>query len=527
MGTVGQSKWDLVFPSGAPERIGDMFATAVVADAVRGYDADLAQSVETCRDWHCSYRTMFRGLTALAASSPAASVGIATEGLRSARNLLRFVTGSTVAPLRSVDVETVAEPGTLDTVRVEGTAKPSARLEVPYRETVLTEESLQRQLTEWRRGGIVEPGFAAAVERVIDHPEWLSLPGFRVIVAGAAAELGPLRPLLRWGADVLAIDLPGPERWQELSRIAEASAGLLRYPITIGPGADITRQFPALVHWIRAHLGADARPVFGLYANASGPSGVRLVTAMDVLVEDLLDHRPDAALAVLGSPNDCYAVPEEVVAQAHARLRGTGQNLLRLLSASTLYRPNYRTTITDHLGAIWSVADALIPADGPNHVLAQRILRWRAVLAHTAGRTVSYTVAPPALTGAVRAQPSLAAAYRSAHRFGIEVFEPGTARALLAAKLVADLMAPPAAPDNVNPESLFAVGAAHGGLWRQPFEPHSILPMAAVEGSVATAVDSVAAAVDSVAAATGYVRSLFGATADHGTESTQSRMRRR
>ncbi|WP_406233734.1 hypothetical protein [Nocardia sp. NBC_01009] len=525
MGTEGQSRWDLVFPSGAPERIGDMFATAVVADAVRGYDADLAQTVETCRDWRCSYRTVFRGLTALAASSPAASVGIATEGLRSARKLLRLVTGATVAPLRSVDVEKVAEPGTLDTVRVEGTAKPLGRLEVPYRDTVLAEESLQRQLTEWRRGGIVEPGFAAAVERVIDHPEWLALPGFRVIVTGAAAELGPLRPLLRWGADVLGIDLPGTERWQELSRLAETGAGVLRYPVTADPGVDITQQFPALVHWIRAQLGAEVRPVFGLYANDQGSAGVRLATAQDVLVEDLLEHRPDAALAFLGSPIDCYAVPEEVVAEAHARLHGRGlhgadQNLLRLLSVSTLYRPSYRTTVTDHFGAMWGVADALVPSIGPNHVLAHRILRWRAVLAHTAGRTVSYTVAPPASTSAVRAERSLAAAYRGVRRFGVEVFEPATARTLLAAKLVADLMAPPAAPDDANPESLFAVGAAHGGLWRQPFEPHSMLP-------VATATGSVAAALDSVGAATGYVRSWFGATADHGTESTQSRMRRR
>ncbi|WP_063825000.1 hypothetical protein [Nocardia pseudovaccinii] len=484
MGTVGQGSWDLVFPSGAPERIGDMFATAVVADAVRRYDGDLAQQVETCRDWHCDYRGVFRGLTALAASSPAVSVGIATDGLRAARQLLRFVTGHTIAPLHSVDVDAIATPDGLRTDRIDGTAKPAPRLEIPFRGALLAEEALWQQLTDWRRRGIVEPAFAAAVERVIDHPEWLSLPGFRVIVTGAAAELAPLRPLLRWGADVLAIDLPGPERWREISDIAKAGAGRLRYPVTVGPGADITRQFPALVHWIRAQFDHDARPVFGLYANGPGPQGVRLAAALDVLVEDLLEHRDDAAIAYLGSPTDCYAVPEDVIADAHARLRerGAGPRVLRVLTASAMYRPNYRTTNPDHLGATWSVADALLPVQGPNHALAQRLLRWRTVLAHTAGRTVSSAVAPPARTKSLRTQRSLAATYRGARHFGIEVFDPDTARTLLAAKLVADLFAPPETPAETNPEGIFVAGAAHGGLWRQPYEPTSILPIAALIG---------------------------------------------
>lgn len=485
-GPMGEVSWHLLFPSGAPDRIGDMFASAVVADAVRRYDADLAQSVETCRDWPRAYRAVFRSMTALAASSPAASVGMATEGLRSARNLFRLVTGPTVAPLHSVELDAVADPaeaGLLPTGRIDGQAKPPARLQVPFRGRMLAEESLRRLLTDWRRRGIVEPGFAAAVERVMDHPEWLALPGFRAVVLGAT-ELGPLRPLLQWGADVVAIDLPGRERWRSLSEFAKAGAGILRHPITTGPGADIATQFPALMRWVRAQVGAadadgSARPVFGVYANRPGAQGVRLAAAADVLARDLLSFRPDAALAMIGSPTDCYAVPESVVAEAHARYRGRGlgQNLVRTLTGSGLFRPNYRTLITDHLDATWSVVDTLI--QGPNHALAHRLLRWRAVLAHAAGRTVSYTVAPPVATALPLA---LAAAFRGAHRFGIEIFEPDTARTLLAAKLVADLFDPPVARADANPEELFALGAAHGGVWHQPFEPRSILPVAMALG---------------------------------------------
>lgn len=469
-----------------------MFATAVVADAVRGQDADLAQSVETCREWNRRYRTSFRAMTALGACSPAHAAGIAADGLTSARGLLRFVTEYVAAPLDSFDAGAVPQRSTLDTGHIGGSAKPPARLEIPYRGAILAEEALRRQLTEWRQRGIVEPGFAAAVERVIDHPEWLPLPGFRVVIAGAG-ELVPLRPLLHWGADVLAVARPGPARWKELEELARAGAGVLRYPISPGPrpfdggpGADITTQFPALMVWLRAHLADGPRPVFGGYANRFGPGGVRLAAAIDVLAEDVLAQRPDAALAVLGSATDCYAVPESVVADAHQRLHARGarrfaQDLLRVLTRSALYQPNYATHLTDEAGELWSVADTMLPAQGPNHVLAHRIQRWRGVLAHAAGRTVSCAVAPLIHTRALTAQPRLAAAYRGAQHFGIEIFAPDTARTLLAAKLVADLCAP-SATDTANPEGLFAQGAAHSGLWRQPFEPHSILPMAALSG---------------------------------------------
>ncbi|MEU8896686.1 hypothetical protein [Nocardia sp. NPDC048505] len=492
---MGQGRWDLVFPSGAPERVGDLFATAVVADAVRRHDADLAQTVESCRQWNREYRTIFRALTALGASAPRHAAGIAADGLAAARGLLRFVTEYVVAPLDSFDVGAVEQRASLGTGRIDGAAKPPARLEVPYRGALLSGSALRVQVTEWRHRGVLEPGFAAALERVIDHPEWLPLPGFRVVVAGAG-ELAPIRPLLRWGADVLAVARPGPARWQELAELARAGAGVLRYPISPGPrpfsggpGADVTTQFPALLHWLRDQLAdGGPRPVFGGYAQRFGPGGVRLAAAIDVLAEDVLDRRADAVLAVLGSPTDCYAVPESVVADAHQRLHARGpsrfgQDLLRVLTRSALYRPNYALRLRDEAGELWSVADAMLPAQGPNHVLAQRVQRWRAVLAHSAGRQVSGAVAPLVWTRSLVAQPRLAAAYRGAHRFGVEVFDPETARTLLAAKLVADLAAPPVEAGR-NPEGLFAQGAAHGGLWRQPFEPRSILPMAALSGRV-------------------------------------------
>jgi hypothetical protein len=58
----------------------------------------------------------------------------------------------------------------------------------------------------------------------------------------------------------------------------------------------------------------------------------------------------------------------------------------------------------------------------------------------------------------------------------------------MAALLVHDLRNPKAAahPDTVlsHPLGLFVDQAAHGGLWRLPWEPRSVLPLAAVEGLI-------------------------------------------
>ncbi len=58
---------------------------------------------------------------------------------------------------------------------------------------------------------------------------------------------------------------------------------------------------------------------------------------------------------------------------------------------------------------------------------------------------MSLKVAPPTRTRSVLKNRALAAAYAGAHRFGIEVFEPGTSNTLMAALLVHDLNAGTAA----------------------------------------------------------------------------------
>ena len=102
---------------------------------------------------------------------------------------------------------------------------------------------------------------------------------------------------------------------------------------------------------------------------------------------------------------------------------------LRLLSGGRLLTRNYVP------GSDPGINDSIVAQQGPNYLLAKRIQRWRATLARAEGASVSLAVAPPTRTQSVIKNRALAAAYAGSHRFGIEVFEPETARTLMACLL--------------------------------------------------------------------------------------------
>jgi hypothetical protein len=86
----------------------------------------------------------------------------------------------------------------------------------------------------------------------------------------------------------------------------------------------------------------------------------------------------------------------------------------------------------------------------------------------------------------VISNPGLAAGFRGAKAFGIEVFEPDTTNAPMAGMRVHDLRNPdsaahPGVPLD-HPLQLLAEGANHGGLWRVPYPPRSVLSFAALLG---------------------------------------------
>ena len=80
----------------------------------------------------------------------------------------------------------------------------------------------------------------------------------------------------------------------------------------------------------------------------------------------------------------------------------------------------------------------------------------------------------------------LEAAYGGSHRFGLHVFSPEASRQVMAALLVHDLRNPesPAQPDVPLEDAmdLLASEAMHGGMWRAPYAPRSVLGFAVATG---------------------------------------------
>ena len=218
------------FPAG-PDGRRSTSATgrAVAAAALGAADPAAARRAEREANWRSGYLAHFRALVKVGLASPAAAAAIAAGGLDALYRELRAVTpDGTESGLATLLTAPARRP--LATVAVTGTSPPRTELAVPYRGAVLRGDALARQLAAWVTAGTVEPSFAAAIGEVAAHPEWLPLPGRTVAVLGAGAEMGPVAPLLGWGARVMAIDMPRPAVWDRLLAAGRAGAGTLLVP---------------------------------------------------------------------------------------------------------------------------------------------------------------------------------------------------------------------------------------------------------------------------------------------------------
>lgn len=487
----------VVFPLTRGRRSTSATGRSVLADAVREIDPRVAREIALEQDWRRSYIRIFRELTELDLHSPQVATAIARRGLESAHDRFRFV--------RAGEEATLAEAATsldarrpLHTVTIEGdTGALESELSVPYRGRRLAGDDLLRQLDHWVSAGVAEPSFAAAIGALMGRPEWLDLRDLTAIVVGAGAEMGPLVPLLRWGAHVIAIDLPSPRIWERLLAEARRSAGRMSLPVdpnaqaapdshlAAAAGADVITELPEVHRWVSSLLAAQDGPVtVGNYVYADGPHHLRAAVAIDALMGALCAERPDAAVAFLSTPTDVFAVPAEVVEDSRRRATSAARwhRLARAASGGRLFSPNYPETLKLDNRTV-GLCDSLIPVQGPNYALAKRIQRWRAMTALTDGRVVSHNVAPASRTRSVLKNRILAAAYAGASRFGVEIFDPPTSNTLMAAMLIHDLRNPASGQEAIhNPVELFWHGALHGGIWRNPYAPRSALSAAVLVG---------------------------------------------
>ena len=464
----------------------------IVADALRAADPVGARAVKNETAWRSRYLQHFRRLVEAGVDTPAAWLAIADAGLASVYDRMVVADPDTNSADADAPVSTVrsaAASRRLSTIEVTGQGTPARELTLPYHGRSLRGHELRDQLDTWVRQGVLEPSAADAVGEVIEHPEWLRLDGHTVVVLGAGAEMGPVGSLLGWGARIAAVDLPRPAVWERVLKQARASAGTLLVPaaatgqdnLAAAAGADLLTEVPEIADWL---AGLDGRLVVGNYLYADGGVHVRLSVAADLLGTRLATARPDTGLAFLATPTDVFVVPRSAVEQSTQAYTGrskTAKVVGRPLRWVTRGRLMHRAYPPD---ADPGIADALVPAQGPNYALAKRIQRWRAAAARRDGRLVSFHVAPSTRTQSVIKNRALAAAYAGARRFGVEIFEPDTANTLMAALLVRDIAGGTTAHD--HPWQDEAHAAVHGGLWRSAYEPRSMLGLAAVLGYAAS-----------------------------------------
>ena len=487
------------FPEHDGQRSSSWLGKEVFASCVEGLDPDLARRIRGVGNWRKDYLGPCRDAVALAAESADNAHHIASTGLRTLYDNFVYVQDGEEVPL----ADAVANPGRpgLAEVTVVGRQRfAGAQLRLPYQGNDLVGSDIRAQLRRWTEAGTAEPTFEAAMSNVVDNPEWLDLRGVNVVLFGAGAELGPLRQLLRWGADVWAVDLPRPAVWERIISTALDSPGQLHVPVPDNlvlpasddveglariAGANLITEAPQVRQWL--DLIEDA-PVLGNYGYADGALHVRLSMACDAIMSSVTEQRQDVTLAFLATPTDAFAVPPGALEMARERWRGNlvARFTRRPLRLANLFQPNYRNTVTNDAGQEVGIADCIVPQQGPNYLLAKRLQRFRAVVARGAGTRVSLNVAPATRTQSVVKNKALAAAYAGADRFGIEVFEPATCNTAMAALLVRDLRDPSSLTDPQrpasNPMDLFADAANHGGLWRTAYDPRSVLGVAAVAG---------------------------------------------
>lgn len=462
----------------------------IVAAALHRLDEAAAAAVQAERDWRHAYPRHWRALAQAQATRPVGVVASARAGLAAAWAELPFMRAGQPLAL----AEALRTPQRrLQTLQLRGSGDPApAPWTVPLQGEALSGSALARQIDRWEKHGICEPAHAAALHECLAHPEWFDLADQHLVLLGAGSEAGPLAWLARWRANVVGVDLARAAAWKRIAATVAAGNATLIAPVAPGQpldaahaGADLLADTPDIAAWL-AGLGVPL--AIANLAYLDGERHVRVSLAMDALSATLCAADPRTQLAYMATPTDVFAVPEPV-AQASMDAfaqRGFVKKLVqagvRLGSGGRGFAPHIEALIDAGDFGRWGLVDALVVEQGPNYALAKRLQQWRALVARADGHRVAFNVAPSTTTASVVSNPLLAAGFRGAKAFGVEVFAPATTNALMAAMWVHQLRTAPR--DFAHPLKLLVHTANHGGLWRLPYLPRSVLPMAALLGLV-------------------------------------------
>lgn len=324
----------------------------------------------------------------------------------------------------------------------------------------------------------------------------LDLRGERFALLGAAAELAPTGLLLEAGADVLWIDRQAFAGSMVERALAGRSSGTLYAPA--GPeGSDLLADPGAALAAVRAFRDAGGPIHLGLLAYAPGKGReLRLAGAMDAMTRTLPAGVAKSVALYVSPTTPGEVQPED--RRAAADRRAKAPLWVKLLERTGGLRPNAHH---EHRGerGVHAISRTIVTVQGPTYQAAQYIAKMLAaevLLADGIGGepvTVSANVAGITATRSLQ-HPLFQAAFIGAPRFGVEIFEPETTRALSGLLMVHDALNPEAVGASSHAghsqhgasiaarAELMASQSLHGGARSLPWHFDHTIRMGAVIG---------------------------------------------
>lgn len=505
-------QWPVTNPK-KNERSSSKTNKTIFSVAMGAADKDSQAVLDKVKNWRYGYAKNVENTLKVSLDDPKKALAMATAGLSEARKQFTIVKGGKEVTLEEA-LNNSKDDGTFVTGMIKGGAsKLSApTLEVPYggkdptqpyykfkkNKDVLSNADLLTQIDKWAQYGTIEPDCAAQIKAVVlNQNKWLDLSDKYFVLLGATSAMGPLEILLKYGANIIAVDIDRGMVWKTLITKVRNSSGTIYFPIQTAKaagkkqadmtdeelfkcsGANLFEQTPELCTWVKS-VCPDKQVNVGNYTYLDGELHVRLSIACDCIIDTLCSTRKSTSVSFLCTPTDCHVIPQEAYEAMKDNLKRYPW-WMRLISAlpGASLTPNAVKPVVAGSKTYYYV-DGLSIAQGPNYALAKRMQHWRAIIALHNGHTVSSNIAPSTATASVVSNALFAAAYGGFHLFKpLEVMFQETSNAVMGALLIHDVVNPKAVANPqvgkfTNPYELFKTGSFHGGVWRCGFKLDSI-----------------------------------------------------
>ena len=279
--------------------------------------------------------------------------------------------------------------GTFKTMRIEGARQDGQTpLQIEVDGKSLQGEQLENQLSAWTEFGCMEPDVLKSIKAINDRGG-IHLSGKHFVLIGAGSAMGPLETLLRHGATVICIDVPGKwgagatATWKHIIETARNSSGTAIIPVdpeasvtgdeevATAAGCNLIDQPAEIYNWLSEFADTNQLTI-GNYTYLDGELFVKLTVCADAILEKLCSKHPDTAIAFLGTPSDIHLVPKGVIEACRKNYlrhdaRGLEKGVNHLSKGKYFVLNELPPTYGDD-GRTMNIVDAVSTLQGPNYL---------------------------------------------------------------------------------------------------------------------------------------------------------------